>query len=277
MPKIDLNLIGRKSEPKTFDYTWKDVVLYALGVGATAQELDWVYESAPAGLKVLPSFCVVPAIYAWPDMGADFQWPYALHGEQRTRWHRPLPASGRIVQAGEVVDIYDKGKGALIRVRVSGKLPAGEALFEAEWSLFYLGGGGFGGPHGPKTEPIAPPEGVAPDFSVDFPVAENQAALYRLNGDVNPLHIDPAAACLAGFDRPILHGLCTYGFATRAIIQGLLDGQHERLREFNTRFSGPVFPGDTLTVEGWLDHGRCIVEARTRRSVVLTNAVALID
>ncbi len=276
MPKIDLSIIGRKSEPKTFEYTWKDVVLYALAVGVSAEELDLVYENAPGGLKVLPSFCVVPALFAWPHMGDDFQWPLALHGEQRTRWHRPLPPSGRIVQHGEVVDVYDKGKGAVIRVRIAGRLPAGEDLFEAEWSLFYLGAGGFGGNPGPKAETLAPPKGVAPDFSVSYAIAENQAALYRLCGDVNPLHIDPAAAALAGFERPILHGLCTYGFATRAVVNGALGGRAERLREFNARFANPVYPGDTLTVQGWGAAERVIVEARTQNAVVLKNAVAVI-
>jgi acyl dehydratase len=277
MPQIDLGLIGRKTEPKPFEYAWKDVVLYALGVGATARELGWVYEGAGGGLKVLPSFCVVPALYAWPHMGDDFQWPLALHGEQRTRWHRPLPASGRIMQHGEVVDIYDKGKGALIRVRVTGRLPSGEDLFEAEWSLFYLGAGGFGGNPGPKAETLSPPASVPADFSASYTIAENQAAIYRLSGDVNPLHIDPAAAAMAGFKRPILHGLCTYGFATRAIVTAALEGRPERLKEFNARFSDPVYPGDTLTVEGWRAPGRLIVQARTQRSIVLKNAVALID
>jgi acyl dehydratase len=277
MPKIDLGLIGRKTEPKAFDYTWKDVVLYALGVGAGAGDLEWVYENAAGGLKVLPGFCVVPALHAWPPLGDDFEWPLALHGEQRTRWHRPLPAAGPIVQFGEVVDIYDKGKGAVIRVRITGRTPSGEPLFEAEWSLFYLGAGGFGGNPGPKAETLAPPEGAAPHFSASWRIPENQAALYRLCGDVNPLHIDPAAAAPAGFKRPILHGLCTYGFATRAIVHAALDGRHERLKEFNARFSEPVYPGDTLTVEGWRTPERWIVQARTERAVVLKNGVAVAE
>jgi acyl dehydratase len=276
MPRIDLSLLGRRSEPKTYEYTWKDVVLYALSVGAGAGDLALVYENAPGGLTVLPSFCVVPALDAWPPMGDDFEWPLALHGEQRTRWHRPLPPSGRIVQSGEVVAIYDKGKGALIRVRVTGKSPAGEPFFEAEWSLFYLGAGGFGGDPGPRAETISPPAGVAPDFSARWAIPPNQAALYRLNGDVNPLHVDPAAAKRAGFERPILHGLCTYGAVTRVIVKDVLGGRVERLREFNARFSNPVYPGDTLTVEGWRTKEGVILEARTQEAVVLKNAVAVL-
>jgi acyl dehydratase len=275
MPKIDLSLVGRRTEPKNFEYTWKDVVLYALSVGTSAEELPLVYEKAPGGLTVLPSFCVVPALFAWPCMGDDFQWPLALHGEQRTRLFRPLPPEGTVVQSGEVVSIHDKGKGALIRVRITGRTPAEEPLYEAEWALFYLGAGGFGGDPGPKAETFAPPEGVAPDFGATYRIPANQAALYRLNGDVNPLHLDPQAAALGGFKRPILHGLCTYGFATRAIVTEALGGRVERLREFNARFSSPVYPGDTLTVEGWLTAEGCLVQARTQDAVVLKNAVAV--
>jgi acyl dehydratase len=277
MPRFDLDLVGRRTEPRPFDYGWKDVVLYALAVGAGADELDWVFEGAAGGLKVLPGFCVVPALFAWPPMGDGFQWPLALHGEQRTRWHRPLPASGPILQQGEIVDVYDKGRGALIRVRIDGRLPSGEALFEAEWSLFYLGAGGFGGNPGPKAEAVDPPEGAAPDFSVSWAIPENQAALYRLLGDANPLHIDPKAAALAGFPRPILHGLCTYGFAVRAIVNEVLKGRVEGLKEFNARFSAPVYPGETLTVAGWRTPGRWIVNGRTARGLVLTNGAARVD
>ena len=277
MPGIDLSLVGRKSEPKIFEYTWKDVVLYALGVGASAEELHLVYENTPGGLTVLPSFCVVPALYAWPHMGDDFQWPLALHGEQRTRLHGPLPPAAKVVQSGEVVSIHDKGKGALIRVRITGETPEGGPLYEVEWALFYLGAGGFGGDPGPKAETLAPPEGVAPDFGVTYRIAENQAALYRLSGDVNPLHIDPEAAKMGGFERPILHGLSTYGFATRAIVNELLGGRVERLREFNARFSSPVYPGDTLTVEGWLSGAGCLIQARTQNAVVIKNAVVVFD
>jgi acyl dehydratase len=175
-----------------------------------------------------------------------------------------------------VVSIHDKGKGALIRVRVTGRTLAGEPLYEAEWAIFYLGAGGFGGDPGPKTAPLNPPQGVAPDLSVTYAIAANQAALYRLSGDLNPLHIDPQAAGTGGFARPILHGLCTYGYATRAIVNELLEGRAERLKEFNARFSDPVYPGDSLTVEGWVVGKQCLVQARTQRSVVLKNAVALI-
>ena len=140
-----------------------------------------------------------------------------------------------------------------------------------------MGTGGFGGDPGPGTEALDPPTGVKPDFSLSYKVAENQAVLYRLSGDLNPLHLDPAAAKRGGFDRPILHGLCTYGFATRAIVNGLLNGDVTRLKAFKARFSDVVYPGDTLTTQGWKADGGYIIEVRTERGVVIRNAMVTID
>ena len=218
MGKVDLSVIGTKTEPIVFEYTWQDVVLYNIGVGAGAKDLTFVYENAPGGLKVLPSFCVVPAMRAFPRLGDDLEWSLMLHGEQVIRLSRPLAPEGKIIQVGEVLNIYDKGKGAVYRVRIKGRTEDDKDLYEAEWSIFYVGAGGFGGDPGPKAEKIVPPEGVEPDFSISEKVADNQAVIYRLSGDYNPLHLDPEAAKRGGFDQPILHGLCTYGFATRAIV-----------------------------------------------------------
>ena len=219
MPKVDLSVIGTRTEPVVFEYTWKDVVLYALGVGASEKDLSLVYENAPGGLKVLPSFCVVPAIRAFPYFGEHIEWSLMLHGEHTIRLSRPIPPEGKIIQVGEVLNIFDKGKGAVFQVRIKGRTEDDKELYDADWSIFYVGAGGFGGDPGPKAGKIVPPEGAKPDFSISEKVAENQAVMYRLSGDHNPLHIDPAAAKRGGFDRPILHGLCTYGFATRAIGQ----------------------------------------------------------
>jgi acyl dehydratase len=277
MPSIDLSVIGTKTGPIAFEYTWKDIVLYNIGVGAGAKDLALVYENAPGGLKVLPSFCVVPAIKAFPRLGDQFEWSRMLHGEQSIRLSKPISPQGRIMQVGEVLNIYDKGKGAVYRIRINGWTEDGKDLYEAEWSIFYVGAGGFGGDPGPKAEKIAPPEGIAPDFSISEPVAANQAAIYRLSGDYNPLHLDPQAAERGGFDRPILHGLCTYGFATRAIVNQLLDGEVSRLKEFGARFSDVVYPGDTLTTEGWKTADGYIIQARTDRSIVLSNGRVVIE
>lgn len=274
--KIDLSVIGTKTEPIVFNYSWKDVVLYHIGVGADASELSMVYERAPGGLKVLPSFCVVPAMRAFPFLGENLEWSLMLHGEQVIRLSRALAPEGRIIQVGEVLNIYDKGKGAVYRIRIRGWTEKEEDLYEAQWSIFYLGAGGFGGDPGPKTEKVEPPEGVQPEFSISEKVAANQAVIYRLSGDLNPLHLDPEAARRGGFDRPILHGLCTYGFATRVIVNKILGGDVARLKEFSARFSGVVYPGDILTTEGWPSDNGYIIRVRTDRSIVLTNARAVI-
>lgn len=277
MSKVDISVIGTKTEPIVFEYTWQDVVLYNIGVGAGAKDLTFVYENAPGGLKVLPSFCVVPAMRAFPRLGDDLEWSLMLHGEQVIRLSRPLAPEGKIIQVGEVLNIYDKGKGAVYRVRIKGRTEDDKDLYEAEWSIFYVGAGGFGGDPGPKAEKIVPPEGAEPDFSISEKVADNQAVIYRLSGDYNPLHLDPEAAGRGGFDQPILHGLCTYGFATRAIVNELLAGDVARLKEFSARFSDVVYPGDTLTTEGWKSGDGYIIQARTDRSVVLSNARVVIE
>ena len=275
MPKADLSVIGKKNDPTEIEYSWKDTVLYALSVGAKTDELSLVYEHAPDGLKVLPSYCVILAGRAFPHVG-DVDWPLFLHGEQRIRIHRPLPVQGKVVEVGEVKNIYDKGKAAVYDIRITGRSESGDLLYEAGYVNFYLGAGGFGGDPGPKTERLEPPGNIAPDFSVTESVPAAQAALYRLNGDLNPLHIDLSAAQRAGFDRPILHGLCTYGYAVRAVINGALEGDGNRLKGFDARFSSPVFPGDSLTTEGWKKEGGYIVRVSTAKGPVITNAFAAI-
>jgi acyl dehydratase len=252
-------------------------VLYNIGVGAGEKDLAFVYENTPGGLKVLPSFCVVPAMRAFPRLGEDLEWSLMLHGEQLIRLSQPLPPEGKIIQVGEVLNIYDKGKGAVYRIRIKGRTEDEKDLYEAQWSIFYLGAGGFGGDPGPKAKKIVPPEGAEPDFSISEKVAENQAAIYRLSGDYNPLHLDPEAAKRGGFERPILHGLCTYGFATRVIVNELLGGNVARLKEFSARFSDVVYPGDTLTTEGWKSGDGYIIQAKTERSIVLSNARAVLE
>lgn len=277
MSVVDLSVVGKKTDPIVFQYTWKDVVLYALGVGVSADELSFVYENAPGGLKVLPSFCVVAAIKAYPYIGDNIEYSRFLHGEHMIRLSRPIPPEGKIIQVGEVTHIYDKGKGAVYHIQITGETEDGRHLYDIEWIAFYVGAGGFGGDPGPKAETLNPPENVEPDFSISYRVSENQAAIYRLSGDLNPLHLDPEAATRGGFDRPILHGLCTFGFATRAIINGLLDGDVARLKEFRARFTDVVYPGDTLTTQGWKDKGQYIIQVKSERAVVMGNAVAKVE
>ncbi|MBW2053563.1 MAG: MaoC family dehydratase N-terminal domain-containing protein, partial [Deltaproteobacteria bacterium] len=255
MSGLDLNLIGKKSEPTVFNYTRKDTILYALGIGAQTNELSFIYENAPGGQKVFPSYCVISGSGGIPSLGDNIDQSKFLHGEQLIRLYGPLPPEGKIVRVGEVKNIYDKGKAAVIKYQVSGSTEEGKHLFDTEMTIFYRGAGGFGGDPGPKAEPLNPPEGQEPDFSVSYDIPKNQAALYRLNGDYNPLHLDPEFAKRGGFDTPILHGLCTYGHAVRAIYHSLCGGDPARFKEFKARFSDVVYPGETLTTKGWKDKG----------------------
>jgi acyl dehydratase len=201
-----------------------------------------------------------------------------IHGEQTIKLYRPIPPEGKTLVEGKIANIYDKVKGALIVWRKKVMTQAGDPLAETESVVFYLGEGGFGGDPGPKAEPLEPPIGVPPDFKVSHLIPENQAALYRLNGDFNPLHVDPDFAKRSGFPRPILHGLCTYGYAMRAILYKACDGEVGRFKEFKARLSGVVYPGDTLVTEGWRDkRDRYLIQSHTDRGVVLSHAYATVE
>jgi acyl dehydratase len=272
---LKLDLVGAPLDPVRHAYTWRDTVIYALGVGARLGELDYLYEGR--GPKVLPTFAVVPSFRSLIQVvGALGASPMSiLHGEQTIRLQRPIPPGGELVTTAEVTGIYDKGKGALVVVVARTSDEGGQGLFENEFSLFVRGEGGFGGPRGPEARQAEPPD-RAPDFAETQATLPEQAALYRLSGDLNPLHIAPEAARVGGFDRPILHGLCTYGFAGRALLAHACGGDPARLASFAARFSGVVFPGDTLTTSGWqVAPGRWVVQVKTQEDkVVLSHAAA---
>ena len=276
MSGLDLSVVGKKNPEKIYKYNNKDVILYALGIGAQITELPFIYESVSGGLKVFPSFVAVPRYRAFPKLGKII-YPKFIHGEELIRLQNPIPSQGEIICFSEVTSIYDKGKAAVINVKFTGLTKDRNPLFEIESSFFYLGAGGFGGDRGPKTEKITPPEGIQPDFSITYNTNETQAALFRLSGDLNPLHIDPDLARSGGQEKPILHGLCTYGFATRAILYGLCDGDISRFKEFKVRFTNVVYPGESLTTEGWKDNERYLIQVKTERAVVLSNAYVIID
>ena len=275
MTKIDINSVGKTKEG-TFEYNWKDVALYNLGIGAQAEDLPFVYEQTKGGMNVFPSYATIVAGSGllFPK-GTDFI--RLLHGEQLIRLHEPFKPKGNITTKAVIENIYDKGKAAVIHTKISGYSSNGEHIFDTKYGFFVVGSGGFGGDPGPKNVPINPPEGVEPDFSISYQTTTNQAAFYRLNGDLNPLHIDPKFAKMAGQSKPILHGLCTYGIATRSIVYGLCDGDVSRFKEFNARFKGVVFPGEKLTTEGWKDNGRYIIQVRKENTVVLGNAYAIVE
>jgi acyl dehydratase len=277
---IDLGLVGKKYGPISFEYTWKDVVLYALGIGAQAEELPFIYENAKGGIRVFPSFSIVMGIGLLIELFKDMKVDLTrfIHGEQAMKLYRPIPPEGTTLVEGEIANIYDKGKGALIAWRKKVMTEGGDLLVETESGIFYVGEGGFGGDPGPNTEALEPPNGTEPDFTVSYFIPENQAALYRLNGDLNPLHVDPDFAKMGGFSRPILHGLCTYGHAVRAILYNACNGDVGRFKEFKARLSGVVYPGDSLVTEGWMGKvGRYLIRSRTDRGVVLSQAYARVE
>ena len=251
---LDLSLVGKTSEVSRFTYSWKDAVLYALGVGAKKDELDFLYEKR--GPKVLPSFAVVPTFQVMLDAlaktGGDFA--MVVHGGQRFRVHRPFSPSGELASTATIRGIYDLRRFASVLVDTQTKNEKGELVAEGTWTIIYRDAGGFGGSPPPK-EPsdITVPKDRAPDFRVEEKTSEEQALLYRLNGDPNPLHADPEFAHSVGFQQgPILHGLCTYGFMVRHAARGACGGDATRLTSFEGRFSKPVWPGETIVTQGWV-------------------------
>jgi acyl dehydratase len=273
---INLNLVGKSFPPTDFEYKTRDAILYALGVGSGPDELRFVYEN---GLQVLPTFAVIPAFPAaagqMPDLNVNPM--MVVHGEQAIRLHRAIPDEGTIRTTAMVKAIYDKGSGAVVIVETNSTDRKGEPLFDATFAFFARGEGGFGGDRGPSAPPFEIPA-RDPDFRVDMATLPSQALLYRLSGDLNPLHADPDFAKMAGFDRPILHGLCTYGHAGRAILKFACGGDPARFESFSARFSGTVYPGDTIITEGWkTEKGKYLVRSTTQTSaVVLSNATATV-
>ncbi len=276
MTSIDFSAVGKKQKMDDFTYNWKDAALYAVGIGASAEELPFVYEGVSGGMKVFPSFATIAAGSALVYPG-DIDFSRFLHGEMSIKLYEPFPNGATIKRETEISNIYDKGKGALIVTTSSGYLENGNKIYDATYGFFYLGEGGFGGQLGPKSVIVAPPDDTAPDFSITYQTTENQAVLYRLNGDTNPLHIDPEFARRGGQEKPILHGLCTYGFATRAILYGACDGEVSHLKEFAARFTNVVYPGESLTIEGWKTREGYIVQVRTDRPVMLGYARVVND
>ncbi|MGW0081559.1 MaoC/PaaZ C-terminal domain-containing protein [Streptomyces sp. NPDC003393] len=255
--------------PRTDEISWtaKDVQLYHLGIGAGVPatdpgELRYVLESR---LRVLPSFATVAGaglpgvIRALSVPGVDVDLARVLHGGQSLVLHRPVPAQGTATATARITAVYDKGTAALLVLRTEAADAEGP-LWTDEARIFVRGEGGWGGDRGPSARdrgqtPTGEPDGtlqpdrtVEPDLTVERRTRADQALLYRLSGDDNPLHADPAFARAAGFDRPVLHGLCTYGMTLKAVVDTLLDGDVTRVRSYATRFAGVVYPGETLRI-----------------------------
>jgi len=252
--------VGHAYEPLSVTYTEKDVALYALSVGICSKDpldssqLQFVYENHTP-FRVLPTMGVVfPAavltqIVSTP--GLSFNPMMLLHGEQYLEIRRPIPTSGTLTTSAHLSNIFDKGKGALVLVDAVTKDEAGREIVFNQFSLFIRGIGGFGGDRGSGAEHLHAIPNRAPDAVAKDTTAPNQAILYRLNGDVNPLHIDPNLASLGGFERPILHGLCTFGYAGRAVLEYFCANNPDHLKSIRVRFTRHVFPGETIMTEMW--------------------------
>jgi acyl dehydratase len=254
---INPDAVGTKSDPIRRKWDSKDCLIYALGVGAGAadplDELQFTTENtSDKPQRALPTIAVVlgPLGAGMGNIGS-FNPAMLVHGEQAITLHREIPVEGELEAVGELTGIYDKGKGAVVVTETKVTLVGtGEPLFDTRMSAFIRGEGGWGGDRGPSGTPNQAPE-RAPDQEVTVQTRHDQALIYRLSGDRNPLHSDPAFAAMGGFDRPILHGLCSYGFTARALLHTLCDGDPERFRHVEARFASPVLPGEALTIRMW--------------------------
>lgn len=248
---LDLSAVGFETAPFSFDYDWKTVVLYALGVGCKREELDYLYEGR--GPLVVPSFAVVPAYPALEPLvekaGADMT--KVVHGSQSVTLHGAIPREGRLTTIAKLSGIYDLKRLSQV-VFTTETSHEGKLVFETEWTLVVRDTGGFGGPRPPKATAPKLPNDQPPLFEKTETISPEQALLYRLSGDLNPLHADPEFAKEVGFEQgPILHGLCTYGYVTRAVVEGACGGDPSRLKKIAVQFKKPVWPGETLRTVGY--------------------------
>jgi len=273
---INPDATGSVGQPAEFSWTSKDSLLYAMGVGAgvsdpTGFELEFTTENSnDVTQRALPTQVVVMGGGSTPGFG-DFNPVHLLHAEQAITLHQPVPAAGTAVATGRVGPIYDKGKAALVYLETDVADVDGNPIWNTRSGLFIGGEGGWGGDRGPATEWHLPDREA--DHVVAYPTRPDQALLYRLNGDRNPLHSDPTFAAAAGFDKPILHGLCTYGFTGRALLHALCDSDPDRFGGMGGRFKSPVVPGETLEVHAWEEDGRVIFQTRVGDRVVFDNGV----
>ena len=283
MPITDLKkaLAYEYPEDET-TYTTDDVILYHLGIGAgvpptDSNELEYTYEK---NLKVLPSFSTVVKIGPSTHLlevfdnvpGMDINPAMILHGEQEIIIHQPLPASAKIRSKAHIADIFDKGKAALAILEENTFTLEGDPFYTNRMSIFMRGEGGFGGEKGPQAGNVPPDRD--PDGVVESPTLPQQALLYRLNGDKNPLHVDPEVAKKAGFPAPILLGLCSYGIVCKAVVDAALDGDVTQVARYQVRFHGIAYPGETFVTSYWREGNKILIEAKSKESgtVIISNA-----
>ncbi len=278
-------VLGFEFEPRDMQYGAKELSLYALSIGAAKnpvdpKELRFVYELSQEGQQALPTFAVTFPFTVFDQIhsvpGLTFNPMMLLHGEQYLELKRPLPISATVTTRATISQIYDKGSGVLAYVDCVSSDENGDEIAFNRVSVFIRGIGNYGGERGPSGQTNLPPERV-PDAVVEEKTSPNQALLYRLSsGDGNPLHADPAMAALGGFDQPILHGLCTFGFGARAVLKQFAENDPARFKSIQVRFTKHVFPGETLITEMWRESDTRIlfqVKVAERDEVVLSNAV----
>ena len=284
-PPLDVvnRAIGAELGRLSYSYSERDVALYALGIGAPADpleqdELRFVYELSGVGFEALPTFAAVFAyefnrcVPAGEIAGIQFNPMMAVHGEQFLRVLQPLPTAATVISTIRIADIFDKGSGLLLVVEIDSFLDDGPMLAQARQSLFLRGLGGYGGQRGPAAE--AHKLERPPDIIHEERTSPAQALLYRLAGDNNPLHADPQMAAIGHFEKPILHGLCTMGFAARAVLKRCADNDPSRFDSISVRFSSHVYPGETLVTEIWHDESDIILfqtKVKERDVVVLSH------
>ncbi|GMR37622.1 hypothetical protein PMAYCL1PPCAC_07817 [Pristionchus mayeri] len=273
-----------KPDPIDFEYTTRDAIIYALGVGCKAKEdIRYVYEGAE-GFMPLPTYIVAPGLLAnmildWP--GIEFDLTRILHGEQYIELYAPLPAEGSLRSETRIVDLLDKGSGALIMAEVTTyDKHTGKKLAMQQFGTFQVGSGNFGGARTSSHEkkgaeiPKRPADKILSD-----PTSVDQAALYRMgSGDLNPLHIDPEFATMSGFKTPILHGLCSLGFATRHVLKAFANNDATLFKAMKVRFSAPVLPGQTLETHMWDEGDRVVFETKIKETgkTVVSNGYMLL-
>ncbi len=276
---LNLSAVGSTSEPSERSWSSTECLLYALGVGAGADdptgfELEFTTEnSADVSQAVLPTFATVAGASSGPRTSiGDFDPAMLVHAEQSIELDGAMPTAASVTTTSTLTAIYDKGSGALVRSESKTvDAASGRPVFSSGTGLFIRGEGGFGGERGPSggTDPFP---ARSPDEVVTYATRTDQALLYRLSGDRNPLHSDPTFAKRAGFDRPILHGLCTYGFTGRALLHALCGSEPERFRSMYGRFSKPTYPGDVLTVTMWVDGSTARFRTENQQGEVVIDA-----
>jgi acyl dehydratase len=272
-------IMSMTSENVEISYSDKDSILYSLGVGLgndpmNLAELKYVYENSQVAL---PSMATNFQYHSPLLLKANINFILVVHGEQKLSFSNPLPVSGDFISNAKVIGCYDKGtgKGAIIDVETTINLKKDNTeICKLVSTTFARGDGGFGGPESPKSE-IFRPEGD-PDFVHEIKTKPDQALIFRLSGDFNPLHSDPNFAKTAGFEKPILHGMCTYGIACRSLVESVCEGDAKRLKKFDCRFSSPVYPGETIVTEMWKNGSKVYYQSKVkeRDKIVIKNGVS---